>query len=48
MIRRNRRTQNFPEAGAAPPAMCDAAKGRYRRKPEIKKNTATPISNRAV
>ena len=47
-MRRNRRTQNRPTAGAAPPAMCDAANGRYSKKPEIKKKTATPTSNREV
>jgi hypothetical protein len=48
MIRKKRRTQNFPTVGDGPPAMCDAAKGRYRRNPEIKKKTATPISRRAA
>ena len=38
----------FLTGGAARPRKWAAAKGRYKRNPEMTKNTATPISNRLV
>src|SRR5437763_9065751 len=46
-MRSTRRHQKPIVRGGAFPCRCDATNGRYNRKPDMRKNTATPTSARA-